>query len=76
REAFPGAWEELAAGGGEDFELLVAAPRPLLERIALDWPPELAPLTPVGVLREGSGVALLAEGAPLPLPRVLSRHFT
>jgi thiamine-monophosphate kinase len=76
REAFPAGWEELATGGGEDFELLVAAPHPLLERIAVDWPSELAPLTPVGVLREGSGVALLAGGTPLPLPRVLSRHFS
>ena len=75
RTAFPDAWGELALGGGEDFELLLAAPRPLLERIALDWPPELAPITPVGVLREGSGVSLYADGAPLPLPRVLSRHF-
>jgi thiamine-monophosphate kinase len=75
RESFADSWEELALGGGEDFELLVAAPGHLLERIAVDWPPELAPLTPVGFLGEGRGVALVAEGTPRPLPRVLSRHF-
>jgi thiamine-monophosphate kinase len=76
RDAFPGRWEELALGGGEDFELLVAAPAALLERVAAAWPPELAPLTEVGVLREGrSGVRLLSEGADRSLPPVSSRHF-
>jgi thiamine-monophosphate kinase len=75
-DAFPEDWEELALGGGEDFELLVAAPPPLMERVAVAWPPELAPLTQVGVLREGSGgVRLLAGGDERPLPAVLSRHF-
>ena len=75
REAFPDTWQELALGGGEDFELLIAAPQDLFDRIAGDWPPELAPLTPVGLLREGSGVALLDGARSLPLPRVVSRHF-
>jgi thiamine-monophosphate kinase len=75
RAAFPDAWQELAAGGGEDFELLVAAPAHLLERIAADWPAELAPLTPVGMLLEGGGLTLLEDGAPRPAPPVQSRHF-
>jgi thiamine-monophosphate kinase len=76
REAFPEAWRELALGGGEDFELLVAAPPALLARAIAAWPAGLEPLTEVGVLREGAGVGLVEQGAPRTPPRVQSRHFT
>src|SRR5258708_1452430 len=47
-------WDALALGGGEDFELLAAAPPEVLATVMATWPAELAPLTVVGVLREGS----------------------
>lgn len=77
REAFPDRWLQLALAGGEDFELLVAAPPDLLGELATSWPPDLAPLHIVGRLTEGSGVALLdhEDGAPVDLPRVRSRHW-
>jgi thiamine-monophosphate kinase len=69
-------WEALALGGGEDFELLAAAPPEVLAAVMAAWPAELAPLTVVGVLREGSaGVRLLHYATERPLPPVLSRHF-
>ncbi len=75
RDCFGEEWVALAAGGGEDFELLaaVASPAALLR----DWPDHLAPLHVVGRLVEGAGVRLLDRegGAELPLPPVSSRHF-
>jgi thiamine-monophosphate kinase len=69
-------WEALALGGGEDFELLAAASPEVLAAVMAAWPAELAPLTVVGVLREGSaGVRLLHYATVRPLPPVLSRHF-
>ena len=76
REAFPDDWRDLAAGGGEDFELLAAIPAHIWERIPGHWPAERAPLTAVGLLVEGRGVELLEHGTPVRPPRVLSRHFS
>jgi thiamine-monophosphate kinase len=76
REAFPEDWRELALGGGEDFELLVAAAPAVLARAIAAWPAGLAPLTEVGRLRDGAGVALVEGGAPRTPPPVQSRHFT
>jgi thiamine-monophosphate kinase len=77
RNIFPDIWLELAVGGGEDFELLVAAPSDVLEACRAGWPAELAPLTVVGRLVAGSGVRLLGSerGSELPAPAVRSRHF-
>jgi thiamine-monophosphate kinase len=77
REAFPDTWLELALAGGEDFELLCAAPLKLLTELAASWPDGLAPLQIVGRLMVGSGVALLEHesGSPVALPRVRSRHW-
>jgi thiamine-monophosphate kinase len=67
----------LALAGGEDFELLAAAPPQLTERLLTDWPTELAPLSVVGRLVPGGGVRLLTarggEVLPDPVPRSL--HF-
>jgi thiamine-monophosphate kinase len=76
RDAFPEDWRQLALGGGEDFELLFSAPAPEFVQIADGWPAELAPITLIGMLREGTGVTLLEHGAPRKLPPVQSRHFT
>ena len=77
REAFPDRWLQLAIAGGEDFELLCAAPPELLDELTGSWPGGLAPLHVVGRLTEGSGVALLdrENGSPVALPRVRSRHW-
>jgi thiamine-monophosphate kinase len=77
RERFPDSWLQLALAGGEDFELLCAAPLESLDELAGSWPHELAPLHIVGRLTEGSGVALVdrENGSPVVLPRVRSRHW-
>ena len=70
-------WAEIALGGGEDFELLVAAPEALVAAVRADWPRRLAPLSVVGRLVEGAGVRLLDSpgGVEQPLPAARSRHF-
>ncbi|HET9050050.1 MAG TPA: thiamine-phosphate kinase, partial [Candidatus Dormibacteraeota bacterium] len=78
REAFPDSWADLAAGGGEDFELLAAVDEAAAGDLLGRWPRGLAPLTVVGRLVEGSGVRVLESAtsnreATLRLPR--SRHF-
>jgi thiamine-monophosphate kinase len=74
---FGAAWPELALGGGEDFELVVAVPAANVQALLDSWPPALEALTVAGRLRDGSGVVLLDReaGAPLPTPHTSSRHF-
>ena len=74
---FGAAWADLAAGGGEDFELVATLPREEAEALLESWPGSLAPLTIVGCLREGSGVAVLDRegGVSVARPRTSSRHF-
>ena len=75
---FGAAWPDLAVGGGEDFELVGDPSARRGRRHCVDsWPAELAPLTVVGRLREGSGVAVLDRegGTSVPPPRTTSRHF-
>ena len=75
--AFPSDWVELALGGGEDFELLLAVPPGEQQRLRAAWPAHLAPLTEVGRLTEGAGVRLLDSrgGRELRPPAVRARHF-
>jgi thiamine-monophosphate kinase len=75
---FGSSWPDLAVGGGEDFELVAALPANALAALLDPWPSTLAPLTVVGCLREGAGVAVLDRegGVTLPPPRTSSRHFT
>ena len=77
REAFGDDWLALAAGGGEDFELLAAVPPTMLDTLVLGWPVGLARLSVVGRLVEGSGLRLLDRrgGAEVAPPPVASRHF-
>ena len=77
RESFDDAWMEVALGGGEDFELLCAAPPDLAARVLEAWPPELAPLGVIGQLVDGTGVRLrnTRGGATLATPAVRSRHW-
>ena len=76
---FGAAWPDLAIGGGEDFELVVALPAggvgPLLET----WPADLAPLTVVGRLVRGARLDVLDRegGSTVTRPRIpASRHFS
>jgi thiamine-monophosphate kinase len=75
---FGRGWLELAAAGGEDFELLVAAAQPAVAALVRDWPAELAPLTPVGMLSHGSGLRLLDRrgGSEQTPPPTLASHFS
>ena len=74
---FDSAWQELALGGGEDFELIAAVRRAALPGLLETWPARLASLRVVGKLVRGSGVRLVdhERGAVVPAPRVLSRHY-
>lgn len=78
RECFGEEWLELAAAGGEDFELVAAVPADRADALLAAWPAELAPLSRVGSLVEGVGVRLLdaAGGTPLALPNGQARHFS
>jgi thiamine-monophosphate kinase len=77
RQRFRHRWQELALGGGEDFELLAAVKAQLLDALIRDWPDELAPLTVVGLLTEGAGLRLLDRrgGSEQSPPASLAEHF-
>jgi len=77
RGLFPDDWPALALAGGEDFELLAAAPPASVPDLVQRWRPGLAPLTVVGRLVTGTGVRLLDRrgGAEMPKPAPASRHF-
>jgi|FaiFalDrversion3_1042247.scaffolds.fasta_scaffold00463_2 thiamine-monophosphate kinase len=65
RRAFPDRALALACSGGEDYQLLLAGPRQVLERLAQRG---AAPLTIVGEAVAGEGVRVLDEaGQPLEL---------
>jgi thiamine-monophosphate kinase len=53
---------ELAAGGGEDYELLVALPRDKVEEAAHEVAEAGSQLTVIGYATEGEGVALRLPG--------------
>jgi len=53
---------ELAASGGEDYELLVALPREKLEEAARSVAEAGSKLTEIGYATEGHGVALRLPG--------------
>ena len=78
RTRFGDEWLELACGGGEDFELLIAVPPAEVDALVGAWPGDLAQLSLVGVLREGSGLRVLdrRRGVELPLPATHARHFS
>jgi len=68
---FAGASTEQALHGGEEYELLFAVPP------GLEPPAELAGsrLSRIGVLRQGSGAVVLADGAERPLEPRGFDHF-
>jgi thiamine-monophosphate kinase len=76
-QRFGREWLELAVGGGEDFELLVAMAEPEAAHLRAHWPDGLAPLSEVGRLCDGSGVRLLdrRDGTELAPPPTAAAHF-
>jgi thiamine-monophosphate kinase len=75
--ALGAGWAEAALGGGEDFELVAAVAPELVPVLLAGWPPALQPLSVIGRLDGGRDLRLRQgpEGAAVPLPQVLSRHF-
>jgi thiamine-monophosphate kinase len=53
---------ELAAAGGEDYELLFTVPESAADQVAAAGNAAGSPVTWIGTVREGAGVRLLAEG--------------
>jgi thiamine-monophosphate kinase len=54
--------EIVAAAGGEDYELLISAPEPVLEELARSVE---VPLTTIGEVTDGADVILLRDGEPV-----------
>ena len=74
REAWPQTWLEVA-GGGEDYELLLAAPAPVMEDAVAAIAANGTPARVIGRFDDGSGVRLLADGAESAVPGVGHEHF-
>lgn len=74
RATFPASWLALALGGGEDYELLIAAPADVMRRAmrAVD-----TPITVVGeIVPQEQGIAVLDDaGNPMPLASGGWDHF-
>jgi thiamine-monophosphate kinase len=77
-ERFGPQWLQLAIGGGEDFELLLAVAEEEAEPLVREWPAALAPLREVGRLRSGAGVRLLDRrgGTEIIQPSTTAQHFS
>ena len=78
REAVGEGWVDTALGGGEDFELLLAVPEPVLGELRAAWPQDTPAPVAVGRLVEGEPGAVLLDrrgGSALPAPATASRHF-
>ena len=54
--------EIVAAAGGEDYELLISVPEPVLEELARSVE---VPLTTIGEVTDGADVILLRDGEPV-----------
>lgn len=52
----------IAAGEGEDYELLFTARPGVVETMLGSWAPQLAPLTRIGTVRAGRGCVLIDAG--------------
>ena len=74
REAFPDDWPELALGGGEDYELLFAAPPHVMDGVALTLD---VPVSVIGDIVEGPPEVrvLDREGRVMPVERTGWDHF-
>lgn len=74
REAWPQDWLEVA-GGGEDYELLLAGPpqvlNPAVEAIAAAGTPTRV----IGGFDSGAGVRVWVDGEEQPAPEVGHQHF-
>jgi thiamine-monophosphate kinase len=69
-------WLMAALGGGDDYELLFAAPAGAAAEIADLVQETGVPVTAIGRIESGSGVRVLAaDGAPLAVPSAGYHHF-
>ena len=69
-------WLMAALGGGDDYELLFAAPAGAAVEIAALARETGVPVTAIGRIESGSGVRVLdADGAPLAVPSAGYHHF-
>jgi thiamine-monophosphate kinase len=78
REAVAGdaALHAALAAGGDDYELLFAAPPEAAEALAALGASLMLPLTEIGTIDDGAGVRLVgADGAAIPLAAGGWRHF-
>ncbi len=67
---------EVVLGGGDDYELLFAAPPDTVAAIAALAEDVALPLTRIGAMAAGTGVRVLDEaGAPIPLAKAGWSHF-
>ncbi len=74
RTVFPDTWQELALTGGEDYELLFAADREILEVASEELE---GPVTTVGRIEDGDGgvTVLDSEGKPVQIGSGGWDHF-
>ncbi|MFY9615384.1 MAG: thiamine-phosphate kinase [Candidatus Dormiibacterota bacterium] len=74
REAWPQDWLEVA-GGGEDYELLLAGPPQLLDPAVEAIAAAGTPTRVIGGFDSGEGVRVRVGGAERPAPEVGHQHF-
>jgi thiamine-monophosphate kinase len=74
REAWPDAWPDVA-GGGEDYELLLAGPERVLREAVTDIRAAGTAASIIGRFDDVPGVRLLHEGVEGPAPGVGHQHF-
>jgi thiamine-monophosphate kinase len=74
REAWPRAWLEVA-GGGEDYELLLAAPAPAMEDAIAAMAAVGTPAQVIGAFDSGSGVRLREGDQERDTPGGGHQHF-
>ena len=74
KRAYPDDWLDLALGGGEDYELLFAAPIEMVERVA---PALDVPVAVIGEIVEGPSTVTVLDrgGAPVKVERGGWDHF-
>lgn len=74
RDTWPDGWLEVV-GGGEDYELLLAAPPGVLAEAADRAADLRVPITVIGEFDNGAGVRVAVDGVERPPPGAGHQHF-